>query len=815
MGLWYTVEAMKEFFKRHMRPILFAASILLTILLGVVTGIILVYQKGFPQQIKNLEDIKPVVMTTVFDRNGDPVRNFAVEKRRIVRRTDIPDILIQSMVASEDQQFYSHWGINFKGTLRAIVGRLFGRDWGGGSSITQQLARGLFLTPRVTLKRKFNEMLLAIQIEKNYTKEQIITFYCNQIFLGGSVYGVEAASRYYFGKPVNEINVQEAALLTALNPTPNVLYNAFRNDRKRDERVTYLKKRRNRILHTMRDMGFINAEKCRQAVATELPTKPFESERESLGDYFLEETRRYLEAKYGDNLLYKGGLKVYTSLDTDMQKWAETALREGLRELDKRQGWRRKPAPVNLIKQGEDISTIRLPEWRRLKLRSNEIVPGIVTSINRQRAMVRIDWITGKLEASGAAWTKLPLTRILRKGDVALFRLTDVPEGLQPPGPPKEKSGEEKKPQTPVLSLELEQEPEVQGAIMVVDNETGQVRAMVGGYDFSKSEFNNATQAGRQTGSTFKPIIYTAALENGYTPATVIVDEPFSYYDAKIDEIWEPRNITLDFLGPLTLRRALQKSRNVISAKLVEHLTPSRIVNYAHRFGITSDLKPFMSISLGSFGVSLQEMVAAYTVFPNLGTRVKPYLIREIRDPNGHIVEEQFPDRKLVVDRETAFVMNYLLQGVVQMGSGWRARHLEAPIGGKTGTTNDNTDAWFIGFSPSVTVGVWVGYSIPRSLGEMETGSRAAAPVFVRFMEKYLEALPEQDKRYTKPPGVVFIKIDGFTGKLWTPDCLHPLNEIFINGTEPTEFCRPEEHMNFQGYYDNIPDNEETAADNE
>lgn len=797
---------MKDFIKRNMRPILFAASVLLTILLGIVAGIILVFQKGFPQQIKNLEDIKPVVMTTVFDRHGEPVRDFAIEKRLIVRRTDLPDVLIHALVASEDRQFYSHWGINFKGTLRAIVGRVFGRDWGGGSSITQQLARGLFLTPRVSIKRKFNEMLLAIQIEKNYTKEQIITYYVNKIFLGGSVYGVEAASRYYFGKSVSEINVQEAALLTALIPSPNLLFNVFRNAKDKEERLEHLRNRRNRILRHMQEMGFINKTDCKNAMDAEIPAKPHESERESLGDYFLEETRRYLESKYGDNLLYKGGLKVYTSLDRNMQVWAEHALREGLRELDKRRGWRTRPGLVNLLEKGEDIASIHLPEWRRIKLRTGEIVPGIVTAVTRRAANVRISHLEGKLEARDAAWTKLPLTRILKKGDVALFRLLEVPEGARL----EEKEDQQTKNQ-PRLQLGLEQEPEVQGAIMVVDNETGQVRAMVGGYDFSKSEFNNATQAGRQTGSTFKPIIYTAALENGYTPATVIVDEPFSYYDAKIDEIWEPRNITLDFLGPLTLRRALQKSRNVISAKLVEQLTPARIVDYGHRFGITSNLQPFMSISLGSFGVSLEEMVAAFTVFPNLGTRVTPYLIREIRDPNGHIVEENFPNRKLVADRDTAYVMNYLLQGVVQMGSGWRARHLEAPIGGKTGTTNDNTDAWFIGFSPSITVGVWVGYSIPRSMGEGETGSRAAAPVFVRFMEKYLEACPEKETTYPKPPGVVFVKIDGFTGKLWTPECLHPLNEAFINGTEPTEFCRPEEHMRFQGYYDNIPDTEEAA----
>ena len=799
------LAVMKDFLKRHIRPIVFAASILLTILLGVVVGIILVYQKGFPQQIKNLEDIKPVVMTTIYDRSGTPVHDFAIEKRRIVRRTDLPDVLIQSLVASEDQQFYSHWGINFKGTFRAILGQIFGRDRGGGSSITQQLARGLFLTPRVTMKRKLNEMLLAIQIEKNYSKEQIITFYCNQIFLGGSVYGVEAAAKYYFGKSIHEVSVEEAALLTALIPTPNVLYSVFRNLKGKEKRVQYLTLRRNRILRRMYAMGFIDQSALKTAEEIGLPEKPFDSEQTSVGDYYLEEVRRYLESKYGDNLLYKGGLKVFTSLDMEMQVWAETALKEGLRQLDKRKGWRNRPALPNLIKNGEDIETIRLPGWQRLKLRPSEIVKGIVTRVSSRRALVRIDGFTGLLNARDAAWAKQPLHRILKKGDVALFRILEVPPGIDAP----EKEGEPGKKPSLTLKLGLEQEPEVQGAIMVVDNQTGQVRAMVGGYDFAVSEFNNATQAGRQTGSTFKPIIYTAALEHGYTPATIIIDEPFSYYDAKIDEIWEPRNITLDFLGPLTLRRALQKSRNVISAKLVEQLTPVRIVDYAHRFGITSDLKPFMSIALGSFGVSLKEMVGAYTVFPNLGTRVTPYLVRNIRDQNGHIVEEDFPDRKLVVDQETAFVMNYLLQGVVQMGSGWRARHLEAPIGGKTGTTNDNTDAWFIGFSPSVTVGVWVGYSIPRSLGEFETGSRAAAPIFVHFMEKYLEKFPEE-KGYRKPPGVVFIKVDGFTGKLWTSECIHPLNEAFINGTEPTEFCRPEEHMEFHGYYDNIPDTEES-----
>ncbi len=354
------------------------------------------------------------------------------------------------------------------------------------------------------------------------------------------------------------------------------------------------------------------------------------------------------------------------------------------------------------------------------------------------------------------------------------------------------------------LTLSLEQEPDVQGAILVVDNKTGEIKAMMGGYSFEKSKWNNATQAKRQTGSTIKPIVYTAAIENGYSPSTIIVDEPTIFDNEWVQEPYEPQNHTGDFRGPLTLRRGFELSVNLISAKVVEYLTPPRVVQYSRKFGITADLKPYMSIALGAFEVTLKEMVAAYTVFPNLGFRVNPYFIKKIIDQNNYIIDENFPDKKQVVENETAYIINYLMQGVVKSGSGFRARHLEAPVGGKTGTTDDCTDAWFIGFSPSITVGVWVGHEVKRSLGYNETGGRAASPIFVSFMEKYLEKHPEP-KEFKRPSGVIMVKIDKYTGKLFTEDCLYPFQEAFIKGTEPLEYCSEEDHSEINDYYHDEP----------
>jgi penicillin-binding protein 1A len=765
---------MKNFFKKHAKAILLAGGLLLIMLLGVLLGLVLVYQKGFPQ-IKNLEDIKPVVMTTVYDDQNTAIKDFAIEKRVIVKSGDIPENLKRALVCAEDNQFYSHWGINFRGLIRAVSGVLLRKKQGGGSSITQQLARGLFLTPEFTVSRKLKEMLLAIQIERKYTKDQILTFYCNKIFLGGSIYGVEAAARYYCGKPVREINLAEAALIASIIPNPNGLYAVF----KRPQNTL---KRRNYILLKMLLLKAIDEKEYRQALAVKLPEKPFDTGNEFLADYFTEDTRKYLENKYGDNLLYKGGLKVFTTLNGETQRWAEDALKDGLRALDKRRGWRSRDKLFNLTENELDLSKYQLPGWGKMRVEPGQVVEGVVMEVGRSKAIVRIAAFQGELPASAAKWTGRTLPSILRPGDVAWFRILTV-------------EGAKKK-----LALGLEQEPQVEGAMLVVENKTGEIKAMVGGYAFEKSKFNRAIQALRQTGSTFKPIIYTAALEHGFSAATIIQDEPVQFVDEWTGELWEPRNHKEDFKGPLTFRRGLELSRNVVTAQILNAITPVVGLEYARKFGITAELKPYMSMALGAFEVSLKEMVEAYTVFANYGVKVNSYFIRSISDLNNNIIEENFPDRKQVIDKETAFIMNYLLQGVVRSGTGWRARSLPAPIGGKTGTTNDYTDAWFIGFSPTLTVGVWVGFDQKKKLGNEETGSQVAAPIFVAFMEKYLGKYPETDK-FRIPSGVYMITIDKYTGKLVTPDCLYPISEAFLPGSEPLEFCNDEEHMKIDNYF--------------
>ncbi len=768
------------------RLIAWALSFLLVILVGVAVGVAFVYQKGFPQ-IERLEDIKPEVMTTVYDRFNRPLREFARERRKIVRFQDIPQVFRKAIIAAEDDIFLDHWGINFRGIIRAAWGVISGTGRGGGSSITQQLARWLYLTPERTFSRKLHEMLLAIQIEKLYSKDQILTYHCNRIFFGGKVYGVGAAAQYYFGKKIQELNLAEAALIAGILPAPNGKFNVFKYPGQ-------VLGRRNRVLERMLKLGFVNEAQYRMALAVQLPKVPHREETHVLGDYFMEEVRKDLEEKYGQEILYQGGLNAYTTLDVEMQRWAEEALKEGLRSLDKRRGWRKDGDRINLLEQGVDITTYERPSWSGNSFTDGSIVEAVVVKREQRDAVLRIGPLEGHLAAGGYAWTRRPLANLLKQGDVVLVKILK-----------RKKEGRDG------LEVALEQTPDVQGAMMVVDNETGAVLAMVGGYSFSMSQWNNATQARRQTGSTFKPIVYTAALENGYTPSTLVLDEPFSYFDPSIEQVWEPKNHTDDFKGMMTLRRAFEQSRNVVSARIVEYLGPAKIVEYANRFGITSDLKPYMSIALGSFGITLEEMVGAYTVFPNLGVRVKPYLIRSITDLDNREIDRNRPDRKRVISPDTAFVVNYLMQGVVKHGSGWRARDLKAPIGGKTGTTNDYTDAWFIGFSPSISVGVWVGFEVNRRLGDEETGGKAASPIFVSFMEKYLQKYQEPPS-FVKPSGVIMLDIDRFTGKRLSPGCLYPFREAFLSGTEPEEYTREEDRLAIKEYY-GIDDEESDEGD--
>jgi len=807
--VYLSLKKMKPFIIKNLKVILFLLSIIITILVGSLIGIVLVYQKGFPHQIQNLEDLKPKVMTTVYDDQNNLIKEFAIEKRTIVKSTDIPQVLKDALIAGEDNEYYSYWGIDFKGIARAIMGVILRKNLGGGSTITMQLARNLFLYDRRTersFSRKLNEILLAIQIEKKYSKEQILTFYCNKISFGGSAYGVEAAAQRYFGKSVRDINLAEAALLSTVPPSPNGKFHVFRQPKNCLER-------RNTILKRMLELEYINKEQYEEAIKVELPKKPADFYKESIGDYFIEESRKYIEEKYGDTLLYQGGLRVYTTLNSEMQRWAEAALREGLRTVDKRRGWRGVDKSLNLVTRKIDQEKHQLESWARLQLEEGKLVDGVVLKVNSKRAIIKVGNYRGRLYAEDAKWTRQRLNKILKKGDIVLLKVLEISGALKKyleTGKPDQKIDLTAKEYE--LKLALEQEPEVLGAILVVENKTGAIKAMVGGYSFAKSKWNNATQSKRQPGSTFKPIIYTTAIENGYTPSRIIADEYFSDFDLFTEELWEPQNYPIGFMGPLTLRRAFELSRNVVTARIVKDLTPAKIVTYGKKFGIESELKPYMTISLGVFEVSMVEMVAAYTVFPNLGIRVQPYFIKTIRDQNN-IIEENMPERKQVLERESAYVMNYLMQGVVQSGTGQAAKHLPAPIGGKTGTTDEFTNAWFIGFSPSVTVGVWIGRDEAKdSLGRGETGGKAACPIFVDFMGKYLEKYPEVQE-FRKPAGVIMVKIDKYTGKIWTEDCFHLFWEAYLPGTEPTEYCTEEDHEEILDYYGKLDDEEIEGED--
>jgi penicillin-binding protein 1A len=782
---------MNRFIDKHFKEIFLGLTIIITLLVGILIGIILVFQKGFPQ-IENLEDVNLKVMTVLYDDNGAPIREFAIEKRALIQRSDIPDILVKTLIASEDNQFYSHWGINIKGTLRAILGILTGRNLGGGSSITQQLARQLFLTEDRNLFRKSQEMLMAIQIEQRYSKDQILTFYCNKIPLGSNIYGIQAGARYYFGKSVKNITLAEAALLTAVIPNPYTTYNVFKNPAK-------CLAKRNYILKRMLNMKSITEAQYKEAFEVPLPTRPAAAEQEEIGDYFVEEIRKTVASEFGYNQLYTGGLRVYTTLSSDMQRWAEQALKDGLHALDKRRGWRGVLKNLGHNRENIPLTSYLLPSWKKLKIEKNRIAEGIVLEVNPQRAVVKIDRWRGIVAAADAAWTNKKITRLLKPGDVVWVRVLEILKPLE-----SAETGQEI-----VLKLGLEQEPEVEGAVLVVENATGEIKAMVGGYSFKKSQWNRATQALRQTGSTIKPVIYTAAIEYGYTPADLLVDEPVLFDNQWTYEPYEPQNDSRDFVGWITLREAFEQSRNVISAKIVNFLTPPVIIRYAKKFGITSPLKPTMSIALGAYEVTLKEMAAVYTVFPNLGVRVNPFLIKKIVDQNDRIIIENYPDRKKVIEEDTAYIINSLMRGAVQSGTGWRAKHLKAPIGGKTGTTDNYTDAWFIGFSPTITVGVWVGLDLKETLGYEETGSRAASPIFVQFMEKYLETYGESEPHeFRVPPDVIMVEIDKRTGKLLTPDCLYPFWESFIRGKEPVQYCTPEDHEKIQDYFETPPDKE-------
>lgn len=777
-------------------------GVLFILSLGIIVGSYKAILQNVPS-ISDLEEFEPNIITNIYADDGEVIGEYAIEKRIEVAFEDIPEILINAIIATEDPRFYSHKGIDFLGMLRALKEDikliLTPRRLHGGSTISQQLARELFLHRRQTIRRKLKEVLLSLQIEQDYSKEEILTLYCNQFNLGHGAYGVEAASRLYFGKPVSEITLEEAAMITGIFRGPSI-YSPYRNPEG-------TLRRRNHVINRLVDEKYITKEEGEAAKKVPMSVLPLYRDVSGFAAYFKEEVRKYLEQNYGADALYTQGLQVYTTLNKAYQRYAEDALVKHLHVLDKRQGWRKDK--VNLLDIGvenlEELSEpVKNPEsnetllqsWRRPSLEVGKISEAVVLSVETRNATVKVKDYTGKMTNKDIGWTKSNnLNTLIKIGDVIHVKL--------------DRMDEEKK----ELSVTLEQEPVLEGAFLAIDPQTGQIKAMVGGYSFDRLKFNQATQALRQSGSVIKPFLYTAALENGYTPATVIVDEPTDFEDQWSGDVWSPPNYDLKYKGAVTLRWGLEESRNIVTAKILNYISPQIGVDYCKKFGITSTIYPYPSLALGAFEVRLIELVSAFSTFPNKGVRMTPYFITRIEDKEGNVLEETIEESEEVLSPQIAYMMTSLLQGVIQRGTGQAARWLKKPLAGKTGTTDDFSDAWFMGFSPSLCAGVWVGHEEGRiPIGERQAGSVAALPIWMDFFQRIIEeeeGIAEEngkefkpEKEFEVPPNLSFVKIDRKTGLLSTPFCVWTLTEVFIPGTEPNRFCSHEDHMLTLDYYE-------------
>jgi penicillin-binding protein 1A len=660
------------------------------------------------------------------------------------------------------------------------------------------------------------EVILALELEKRYSKEDIFTIYCNQFWLANTAYGVESASQLYFDKSVTDLNLNEAATIAGIFRGPAV-YDPYKNP----ERTV---QRRNHVINRMVDEGFISAEEGEAVKNEPLDVLPRYRQDSDFAAYFKEEIRKHLEKNYGADALYNEGLKVYSTLDPTYQKYAEEALKKQLHVLDKRQGWRHDKR--NLVEKGvENLADIEEPfyinpenrekreavlsSWLKTSLDLGDIIEAVVLEVKKTEAQIKVKNYAGKLTNKDIRWWTLTtdLRKLIKKGDIIHIKIDKIDE------------------ENLTLSASLDQEPKLEGAVLAIEPQTGQIKVMVGGYSFRRSKWNNATQAMRQAGSVIKPFLYTAALENGFTLADRFVDEPTDFVDKWSGDIWSPPNYDGKYKGSVTFRQGLEESRNIVTAKLLEFISPQVGVEYCQKFGITSPVYPYMSLSLGAFEIKMLELVSAFTTFPNKGIRVKPYFISRIEDKDGNIQEEAIVESQEVISPQLAFMMTNLMRGVVLRGTAWSAGHLENSLCGKTGTTDDWADAWFMGFSPSLVVGIWVGHKEERvTIGERQSGAVAALPVFIDFFARVIEdkkakteeaGVEYQWEQFDEPPNLVQVTIDRKTGLLATPICLFPINEYFFPGKVPDRFCSYDDHMLTYDYYQRLTKEQEQEQEQE
>jgi penicillin-binding protein 1A len=743
----------------------------------------------------NLPDYEPLkgrnlnAYSVVYSEEDEVVGKFLMDNRIPVPYERIPKPLVQAFVAAEDAEFFQHKGVDYRGIARALLRNLIaGRIVQGGSTITQQVTKTFFLTPKRSLLRKLKEVAFAFGLEHHMTKEEILSLYLNNIYLGNGAYGVEAAAESYFNKRVEQLNLAEMSLLAGLVKAPS-RYSPVSNLKRAKERQAY-------VLARMAEVGFISQQQKERALRAPLKIQSKESAYFSKAPYFTEFIRHQVERKYGKEKIYQEGLRIYTTLDLSLQKDAQRAVDAGLRDLDKRQGFR---GPLRTLSR-EELKTLLKRKTALTPLPPNDIFEGVILSKDDSKKLFRV-WLEdrkGALPFSEMAWAlqvkptasfkpgkvKDP-SELLKAGDVVHVRVREFSKS------------------DGTFLLALEQEPLVQGALLCIDPKNGYVKAVVGGRDFSESQFNRAFQSRRQPGSAFKPLIYAAALEKGYTPSTVLMDSPVEYSDHDGGNYWAPKNYDKNFMGPITFRNALAHSRNVVTVKILEDIGVGYALNYIKKLGIESPIKRNLSVALGTSGISMLELTSSFAVFANGGEKVKPILIKKIATMKGEVLEENTPyvdleepeeaeentdhpspvTRERVISPQNAFIMTHLLEGVVQHGTGQRAKTLGRPVAGKTGTSSDYADAWFIGYNPSLLAAVWVGFDDKTSLGKNETGARSALPIWISFMNRALSNTPPEPFRV--PGGIHLVRVNLESGLPANGDSKESILEAFVDENTP------------------------------
>ncbi len=762
----------------------FVLSVFLILLCGAL--LFFYYSRSLPD-FKPLKERNLNAYSIVYSEEDEVVGKFLMDNRIPITYQQAPRQLVHAFIAAEDAEFFQHKGVDYKGILRAMLKNLLaGRIVQGGSTITQQVTKTFFLTPKRSFLRKLKEVAYAFGLERDFSKEEILTLYLNNIYLGNGAYGVQAAAESYFNKRLEQLNLAEMAMLAGLVKAPS-RYSPVNNFNRAKDRQAY-------VLTRMTELGFVSQEQREKALRTPMKIQTRESAYFSKAPYFTEFIRHQVENKYGKEKLYQEGLRIYTTLDLSFQKMAQRSVEMGLRELDKRKGFR---GPLHTLSEKEAKELLKKKEAVN-PLSQNEIFEGVILSKNDSKKFYTV-WVEdrkGILPFSAMSWA---LKTQLAPNDKQ--KKIKTPGDLFQPGDVVQVRVKEtfKKEQPPVLILE--QEPLVQAALLCLDPKTGHIKAMVGGRDFSESQFNRAIHSRRQPGSAFKPFIYAAALEKGYTPSTILMDSPVEYSDPDGGTYWAPKNYDKAFKGPITFRNALAHSRNVVTVKILEDIGVSFVLKFIKKFGIESPIRRDLSVALGTSGISMLEITSGFAVFANGGKRIPPVFIKKIVTMKGEVLEENTPYieteeieeeeeiprgpspflRENVIPAQNAFIMTHLLQGVVQHGTGQRAKVIGRPIAGKTGTSSHNMDAWFIGYTPSLLAGVWVGFDDKNSLGGNETGARTALPIWISFMDQALKNFPVET--FQPPNGIKLVKVNIETGLPTDGDSPETITEAFIDNT--------------------------------